>query len=108
MMKIRSTLLPCCLLLVLVSGCTAAGKRRQAGVTPTQAPGVLSTPVAPPGMRLGNPYYSALGENCYEVLSESGPPSRARAICQRQEGWVLLPQIHISLAPVSPATPRQP
>jgi len=107
-MKIHSTILLCCLLLVFVSGCTAAGKRRQTGENLAQMPGGLSTPVAPPGTRLGNSYYSALGENCYEVIPENGSSSSARAMCHRKEGWVLLPQIHLSLAPVSSAAASRP
>ena len=96
-MKKSHCLLVCCCLLLLASGCAPLRKRgaangEMAGPEITAAPGV------PAGMRLGNRYYSALGETCYEVLPDSGPASQARATCFRQGGWVLQPHIHSSIS----------
>ncbi len=94
-----------CSCLLLASGCATMGKRGSAGKMPSSSVAPAAPP-APAGMRLGNPYYSALGESCYQVLPEGGPSSQARAICLRQGGWELLPQIHMTLAPTPPAPAR--
>jgi len=52
----------------------------------------------PPGMRLGAPYTSALGESCYEVIAgapHAAPPGRT--LCLRQQGWELLPPIYMDI-----------
>ncbi len=49
----------------------------------------------PPGMRLGTPYVSALGENCYEVLPAVDAVSPVRALCLRGQIWTLLPLIYM-------------
>ena len=84
--------------LALVSGCTA--KRRG---TPSFADSMESnldgaTQHLPPGMLLGAPYSSALGESCYEVATTGQTPaSPGRALCLRQQGWELLPSIYMDI-----------
>jgi hypothetical protein len=56
-----------------------------------------SAPPAPAGVRLGSPYFSALGEQCYEAYPEGGPASAPRAYCLRQGKWELLPDIYLSV-----------
>jgi hypothetical protein len=51
-------------------------------------------PRAPAGFRLGEPYVSALGEECRELWPETGPAMGAGAYCLRGEGWTVLPDIY--------------
>ena len=99
-------------LFCLVSGCATAGEGSSASLAnPKEAfthitggnlrVAELSLPL---GTRLGAPYISALGENCYEVSSQTLPPLPVQALCQRSHGWELLPSIYMDI----PAVGTQP
>ena len=81
--------------LCLVSGCSAARHGSTALPAEQQENGAPQS--VPPGMRLGAPYISALGENCYEVISGQTPAPPGQALCLRQRGWELLPPIYMDI-----------
>ena len=49
------------------------------------------------GAQLGKTYFSALGEQCFEVYPSGGPSAQIQAMCMRKEGWTLLPPIYQAL-----------
>lgn len=102
-MRQKALYLAGCCLLCLVSACSS--KVKGVDFSPAEHPeaimhmsGVTQADAAaavPPGMRLGAPYVSALGENCYEVLPAADAVAPARALCLHGQSWALLPFIYM-------------
>jgi len=94
----------------LLSGCTAA--RSDSASSPAEQKELSSPAVAaqkvPPGMRLGAPYTSALGENCYQVIAEQVPAPPGQALCLRQQGWELLPSIYMDIPAAEAQAAKKP
>ncbi len=92
-------------LLCFACGCAATGQGstpsladREAAFTHLEGGNLADAgQKLPPGTRLGAPYISALGESCYEVASEQTPAPPGQALCLRQQGWELLPPIHMDI-----------
>ena len=93
-------------MLVFASGCAGMKKRGTGSGLHNSSSVAPAAPAAPPGTRLGNPYYSALGEHCYELLPDTYQPARVGAICQRGGAWEVLPEIHMTLASTVPPPAR--
>ncbi len=55
-----------------------------------------ATAALPDGMRLGRPYISALGENCYEITALAGSSSQNQALCEQMGAWRLLPSVYMN------------
>ena len=99
----KTALILCLLCLVcLLSGCTAArhgsdSLAEQGENATDRMGGAGASLMLPPGMSLGAPYTSALGEDCYEVIPGQAPAPPGRAICLRQQAWQLLPPIYMDI-----------
>jgi hypothetical protein len=81
-----------CLCLTL-AGCATTGVDGGTGYDdPTR-----TVAAAPPGMSLGAPYFSALGEPCREVLPADGATDRPGAFCLRNGAWELVPDMYTAI-----------
>jgi hypothetical protein len=80
-----------------VAGCTATG------MSGNTAEALASAPPAsvPAGFRLGEAYFSALGEQCRETFPENDSSRGPGALCLRNGTWEYVPDIFLSV-PTAP------
>jgi hypothetical protein len=85
-------------LCLLAAGCTTTGTGWD-----TAEPFATAPPASvPAGFRLGEVYFSALGEQCREAFPENDPSRGPGAMCLRNGTWERVPDIFLSV-PTTPA-----
>jgi hypothetical protein len=84
--------------------CLPAAGCAMTGMDGDAAESLATAPPAgvPAGFRLGEAYFSALGEQCRETFPENDPSRGPGALCLRNGVWERVPDIFLSV-PAAPA-----